>query len=94
MPNAETVPYWQGSGTQYNFADNSHVNVKSSAGNDINLSGVLGVMFDREAIGVSNLDRRVTTNYNAKAEFFNNYYKFDCGYFNDTNENFVVFFIA
>ena len=94
LPNAETVPYWQGSGNQYNFADNSHVNVKSSAGHDINLSGVVGVMFDREALGVSNLDRRVTTNYNAKAEFFNNYYKFDCGYFNDTNENFVVFFIA
>lgn len=94
LPNAETVPYWQGSGTQYNFADNSHVNVKSSAGHDVNISGVVGVMFDREALGVSNLDRRVTTNYNAKAEFFNNYYKFDCGYFNDTNENFVVFFIA
>lgn len=94
LPNAETVPYWQGSGSQYNFADNSRVNVKSSAGHDVSLSGVIGVMFDREALGVSNLDRRVTTNYNAKAEFFNNYYKFDCGYFNDTNENFVVFFIA
>ena len=23
-----------------------------------------------------------------------NYYKFDAGYFNDTNENFVVFFVA
>lgn len=94
LPNAETVPYWQGSGTQYSFADNSHVNVKSSEGHDVTLEGVVGVMFDREALGVSNLDRRVTTNYNAKAEFFNNYYKFDCGYFNDTNENFVVFFIA
>lgn len=94
LPNAETVPYWQGSGSQYNFADNGRVNVKSSEGHDVSLSGVVGVMFDREALGVSNLDRRVTTNYNAKAEFFNNYYKFDCGYFNDTNENFVVFFIA
>ena len=94
LPNAETVPYWQGSGTQYNFADNGRVNVKSSSGHDVSLSGVVGVMFDREALGVSNLDRRITTNYNAKAEFFNNYYKFDCGYFNDTNENFVVFFIA
>ena len=94
LPNAETVPYWQGSGSQYNFADNGRVNVKSSTGHDVSISGVIGVMFDREALGVSNLDRRVTTNYNAKAEFFNNYYKFDCGYFNDTNENFVVFFIA
>lgn len=94
LPNAETVPYWQGSGTGYAFADNSNINVKSSSGANVNVSGVVGVMFDRDALGVSNLDRRVTTNYNAKAEFFNNYYKFDCGYFNDTNENFVVFFVA
>lgn len=94
LPNAETVPYWQGSGTDYTFAENSYINVKSSSGADVEISGVVGVMFDRDALGVSNLDRRVTTNYNAKAEFFNNYYKFDCGYFNDTNENFVVFFVA
>lgn len=94
LPNAETVPYWQGSGTEYTFAENGYINVKSSSGADVEISGVLGVMFDRDALGVSNLDRRVTTNYNAKAEFFNNYYKFDCGYFNDTNENFVVFFVA
>lgn len=94
LPNAETVPYWQGSGKEYTFAENGHINVKSSSGTDVEISGVLGVMFDRDALGVSNLDRRVTTNYNAKAEFFNNYYKHDCGYFNDTNENFVVFFVA
>lgn len=94
LPNAETVPFWQGSGTEYSYAENSYINVKSSAGAEVEISGVIGVMFDRDALGVANLDRRVTTNYNAKAEFFNNYYKFDCGYFNDTNENFVVFFVA
>lgn len=94
LPNAETVPFWQGSCTDFSFPDVSLVNVKSASGNDVEISGVLGVMFDRESLGVCNLDRRVTTNYNAKAEFFNNYYKFDCGYFNDTNENFVVFFVA
>lgn len=94
LPNAETVPFWQGSGNHYTFAENSHINVKSSSEASVEITGVLGVMFDRDALGVSNLDRRVTTNYNAKAEFFNNYYKFDCGFFNDTNENFVVFFAA
>lgn len=94
LPKAETVPSWQGSGTDYGFDSVSSINVKSSSGTDVNISGVLGVMFDRDALGVTNLDRRVTTNYNAKAEFFNNYFKFDAGYFNDTNENFVVFFVA
>lgn len=93
LPQAETVPFWQGSGKNYDFADTGHIYVKESVGRDVDISGVLGVMFDRDALGVCNLDRRVTTNYNAKAEFFNNYYKFDAGYFNDTNENFVVFFI-
>lgn len=93
LPQAETVPFWQGSGKNYDFASTGHIKVKESGGQDVEITGVLGVMFDRDALGVCNLDRRVTTNYNAKAEFFNNYYKFDAGYFNDTNENFVVFFI-
>lgn len=93
LPQAETVPFWQGIGQNYEFASTGNINIKESGGKAVEISGVLGVMFDRDALGVCNLDRRVTTNYNAKAEFFNNYYKFDAGYFNDTNENFVVFFI-
>ena len=100
LPTAETVPYWQGSGTSFDFSKTSQVNVTinkkngSNTTKDVSVSGVIGVMFDRDALGVSNLDRRVTTNYNPKAEFFSNWYKFDCGYFNDLNENFVVFYIA
>lgn len=97
LPNAETVPYWQASGQDYSFADVSdiHVNIENGASTaEVNASGILCVMFDRDALGVTNLNRRVTTNYNAKAEFWNNFYKFDAGYFNDLNENFVVFFVA
>lgn len=97
LPNYESIPYWQGSGLDYGFANTSKINVSVKNGEtkkDIVLSGILGVMFDRDSLGVCNYNERVTTNYNAKAEFFNNYYKYDCGYFNDLNENFVVFFIA
>lgn len=94
LPNSETVPYWQGSGTDYSFANTGKITVKTSSGSTVAVSGVLAVMFDKDAMGVCNLDKRVTTNYNAKAEFFNNYYKFEAGYFNDLNENFVVFFVA
>ena len=94
LPNADVVPYWQGSGTGYDFNDISALNIKTASGSAVTVSGILGVMFDRDALGVTNLDRRVTTNYNPKAEFYNNWYKFDAGYFNDTNENFVVFFAA
>lgn len=94
LPNFEVVPYWQGSGTGYAFSDISSINVTTASGNAVNASGILAVMFDRDALGVCNVDRRVTTNYNPKAEFFNNWFKFDSQYFNDTDENFIVFYIA
>ena len=97
LPTCESVPYWQGSGKTYNFADTSKIDVaipNGSATKDVSVTGILAIMYDRDSMGVCNTDRRVTTNYNAKAEFYNNYYKFDASYFNDLNENFVVFYIA
>lgn len=94
LPKHETVPYWQGSGTDYSFDDVSKINVKTASKEEVEVSGILGVMFDVNAVGVANLDRRVTSHYNAKAEFFTNYYKADAGYYNDLNENFVVFFVG
>ena len=93
LPYAETVAFWQGSGTEYGFESTSKIDVKTSANHEIEQTGILCVMFDRDALGVCNQDRRVTTHYNAKAEFYNNYYKFDASYFNDLNENFVVFYV-
>lgn len=98
LPTAETVPYWQGSGQNYSFADTSKIHVSITGGSsgtvEVSAAGILAIMYDKDAMGVCNTDRRVTTQYNAKAEFFNNFYKFDASYFNDLNENFVVFFVA
>lgn len=98
VDNFDTVPYWQGSGTGYGFKDistiNAKVNTGTKTGTDVTQSGVIGVLFDRNALGVTNLDRRVTTNYNPKAEFYTNFYKADSGYFNDFNQNFIVFYVA
>lgn len=98
LPDAETVPYWQGSGTDYDFTSTSAINVTVDDGNnstfDVSASGVLGVMFDHDACGVANLDRRMPTHRNDKGEFTNVFAKMDAGYFNDLNENCVVFFVA
>ena len=91
---SEVVPYWQGSGQDYSFTNTSKIINHVGEGNDVTYTGILGVMFDRNALGVANMDRRVTTAYNPKGEFFNNFYKMDCGYFVDGNENTVVFFAA
>lgn len=93
LPKSETIPFWQGSGTDYSFSNVSAINIKTTSGDTVSIDGVLGAMFDRDALGVANFERRITTNYNPKAEFTNYFYKQDAQYFNDLNENFVVFFV-
>ena len=93
LPNADSVPFWQGSGTDYDFSSTSAVKIKTASGHDVDASGILAVMFDRDALGVSNLDKEVRTHYNEKADFWNYFYNAFAGYFNDTNENFVVFYV-
>lgn len=105
LPAHDPVPYWQGSGTDYALSSTGIIDIKTASGENVKLpaygrgagrknAAILGVMFDRDAVGVANLERRTTTAYNAKAEFYNNWYKMDAGYYNDLNENFVVFFIG
>ena len=101
LPAHDPVPYWQGSGTDYALSSTGIIDIKTASGEIVKVptegdqnAAILGVMFDRDAVGVANLDRRTTTAYNAKAEFYNNWYKMDAGYYNDLNENFVVFFIG
>lgn len=94
MANAETVPFWQGSGTDYAFSNTGTINATTVAGHSQTASGVLACIWDRAALGVMSENSRVTTNYNGKAEFTNYFYKRDARYFNDFNENFLVFFVA
>lgn len=95
LVNAETVPFWQGSGTDYAFTSTGKINAKPVSGGDAQtVTGVLGCIFDRDALGVMNNNQRVTTQWNAKAEFTNYFYKKDARYFNDLNENFVYFYVA
>lgn len=94
LPNADKVSYWQGSGTAYALADISKIKVKTSENHDVETSGVIGVAFDRDALGVSNLKKYTRSHINDHAEFTNIWFKEDAGYFNDFNENFVVFYIA
>lgn len=94
LPYYDEVAYWQGSGETYAYEDVSSINITTASNNQVTTSGIICAIFDRDALGVANLDRRVTTNYNPKAEFTSNWYKFDCQYFNDQNENFICFIVA
>ena len=95
LPQADVVPFWQGSGTSFALADTTKINVSildtSGTKQDVTEDYIIGVMFDRDALGVTGYNRRTPSKYVAKAEFYNYWYKEDAGYFNDYNENFVVF---
>ena len=102
LPSAQTVSYWQGTGTGYDFSATTKISTAILNPRDVNLtgtkevtaSGILGVMFDKDALGVCNLKDTVKTHPNQKADFYTNFYKSFAGYFNDYDENFLVFLVA
>ena len=94
----DTIPYWQGIGKGFGddlgFEEASKVDIKTSGNNTVAASGVVGVVFDREALGVYNKKEKVTTDYSGAGDFWTSYYKYRAMHFNDFNEQFVVFYIA
>lgn len=100
LPNYDTVNFWQslrddpgglGTKTYYNINTTTAIDITTSAGHEVAKAGIVAIMFDRDAIMLCNENDRVTTAYNAKQEFVNNFYKFDISLFNDLNENGIVF---
>ena len=97
ISNYDSVPYWQGTGTKYGFDDISKIDVAIKDGattTEVIQTGILGVLFDSNALGVSCQNPRTTTAINARAEFYTNFNKYDAMYYNDLNENFIVFMVA
>jgi len=92
--NAETVPFWQGSGEDFAFSNTGSIKVKTSENHEVEASGILATIFDNDALGVNGYNSRVDTHWNEPAEFTNYWYKRDARYFNDFNENMVVFYVA
>ena len=91
LNNYKTVPFWQGSGTTMNLADRSKINIKTAGGDTVEETGILGVLFDRDAAMVCNEDPDVRSQYNADGNFTNYFYTYDCSYFNDFDENAIVY---
>lgn len=92
----ETVPFWQSQGDAYQLATTSRIDVKLASDNTItvNRNYIIGILFDRDALGVLNDNRRVTSAYNANGEYWNNFYKVDTSYFNDLAENAIIYVLG
>lgn len=89
-----TLPYWQGTGETYSFSDTSKIHVKLNKDTTVEQSGVIAVMYDRDAMGVTITKRNGTTERNNHDEYTNYYNKATYGYFNDMSENGIVFYVA
>ena len=97
LPLGDTVPYWQGSGVTPSFPVTSSINIQvegAETPTTVSQSGIVCVMFDRDALGVFNNERSVGTEWNPKAHFTNYFYDFSAMYFNDLDENGIVFYMA
>ena len=88
-----TVPYWQGSGLNYTFEDTSKIDVKIDETTTITETGIIAVLYDRDAMGVTITERRGTTQRNNKDEYTDYFNKATYGYFNDLSENGIVFYV-
>lgn len=94
LPMYNEVPYWQGSGTSFAFADTSKISVKIDGTNEVTQGGIIAVAYDYNAIGTTINEPRSTTERNNKDEYTNYYNKATIGCFNDLGENGIVFYIA
>ena len=93
----ETTPFWQAIGTgsdAYTFDEISKINIITADGNTVTAGGIVGVIYDHYACGITQENPRTTTHYVASAEFTNEWHKQDASYFENLNEQCVVFFVA
>lgn len=89
----KTVPFWQSSGDSLNKSLDvrSGINIKTSNGNTVTRNNILGILFDRDAAMICNEDPEVRSQYNADGNFTNFIYCNDCSYYNDFDENALIF---
>ena len=90
----ETVPYWQGSGTDYSWASTSKIDVTTASGQSVAQGNILGIMFDDKACAVCNTDTYESASFTASANFTNYFYFVDESHLNNLSQNFVVFLLA
>lgn len=95
--NKVVLPYWQGAGTTFDFADTSKIHLKiddgTESGDTIEVSNVIGLVYDSEAAGITIDNRRSKSIYNPLDEVTNIWLKARQMYYVDVTQNAVAFAI-
>ena len=91
LPAAQSIPFWQGSGDDFSTEKCSTINIKTSEGDAVEKSYIIGVLCDEWAVSLCNEDRHITSAYNARGEYTNYFYKDAIHMMCNPSQNFVVF---
>lgn len=98
IPSADIVPAWQGMGTSGALADRMTVKAKIDVGAESPVSadvpGLLAIVYDEWALGVSTQKHSVRAAYNARGNYTNYFDDMLGGFFVSPDENVVVFRLA
>lgn len=95
LPLYREIPYWQGSGITYDFAETSTIDITTSDGHVVKQDGVVCLINDIEAIGMTCDNRRIRSSPpNGRGEYTNYFSKADIRYYNDLSENAIVFIVT
>lgn len=90
LNNYHTTSFWQ----SIKKPDAIHITT-ASKGTSLTQSGIMAVLYDRDALGLYKKDSwNSTTPFNSAGGYYNTYYHHKELYFNDLSENFVVFYLA
>lgn len=85
----KTVPFWQ------SIEAPSEINVKTSSGAEVEQSLIMGILYDREAMGTFKKKyKSLTSPVNAAGQYYNVFYHMITMYYNDLTENAVIFLLA
>ena len=97
LPNYREISSWQ-SDSDFTFDEVSKIDVSTGTVGEedyleMTQDGIIAVVYDREACGISTYRPRVKSMYNAIQEVDNVTFKLDYGSFVDKSENCVAFYI-
>lgn len=98
------IPRWQAvkgedsDTTPFGFSDVSSISLSADSSNKLGLGteavaleNIIGVVFDKRALGICAFREKMTTNYTASADFWNEYLHLLINFILDTDYNIVAF---
>lgn len=91
LNNYKTIPFWQGSGDDMALVDRTTIDIKTVEGRTVKHKSVVGILMDKDAAMVCNETPEVRSQYNADGNFTNYFYTYDCSFYNDYDENAIVY---